>query len=305
MSIQTCTEPTCERHADAGAIELLIEGKAKDLGDFQVRRLLPASDRQRVGPFIFFDHMGPTRFESGQAIDVRPHPHIGLATVTYLFDGVIRHRDSLGFDQEITPGAVNWMTAGRGIVHSERTPDALRTGGSALHGLQVWLALPEETEETEPSFVHHPATEIPEVPSPGARLALVLGTAYGLESPVRTASPTFYVAGELEPGAELSLPEEHAERAVYVVEGEVALGGKALGPGTMVVVREGTSARIQSTSASRVALIGGAPLAGERHMFWNFVSSSRERIEQAKSDWKNGRFAPVPGETEAIPLPER
>jgi redox-sensitive bicupin YhaK (pirin superfamily) len=306
MSVQTCIEPKCQRRADPGAIELLIEARVKDLGDFQVRRLLPASERQRVGPFIFFDHMGPTRFAAGQAIDVRPHPHIGLATVTYLFDGVIRHRDSLGSVQDITSGAVNWMTAGRGIVHSERTPEEMRAGGSNLHGLQIWLALPLEAEESAPAFVHHPASSIPRIEKPGAKLALVAGTAYGIESPVRAASPMFYVAGELDPGAGILLPDDHAERAVYVVDGEPVLDGQALAPGSMAVLREGAHVRLHSGQASsRVALVGGAPLAGERHLWWNFVSSSLERIERAKSDWKDGRFPLVPGETELIPLPER
>lgn len=302
MSIRPCHEPRCEDRT--GTIELVIASQAKDLGDFEVRRVLPSPERQRVGPFIFFDHMGPAVFPSGRGVGVRPHPHIGLATVTYLFDGVIQHRDSLGFDQPITPGAVNWMTAGRGIVHSERTPEELRARGSRLHGLQVWLALPKEAEETAPSFVHHPAGTLPTIDRPGSHLTLIAGSAYGRRSPVRTASETFYLAGDLEPGAEIALPDEHEERAVYVVQGRLELDAESFGAGTMAVVRPGASPRLRAREASRVALLGGAPLAGERFLWWNFVSSSRERIEQAKSDWQSGRFAEVPGDPEFIPLPE-
>jgi hypothetical protein len=306
MSIQACSEPVCA--AESGVVELAITSRAKDLGDFEVRRVLPASERQRVGPFIFFDHMGPATFSSGQGVAVRPHPHIGLATVTFLFEGVIRHRDSLGFDQAITPGAVNWMTAGRGIVHSERTPDALREAGSTLHGLQVWLALPIAAEEQGPSFVHHPAEALPRIELPGARLTLIAGEAYGERSPVETASETFYLVGDLEPGAEVELPRDHEERAVYVVDGELELGERKFSRGEMAVVRAdrelGASPRIRARGASRIALIGGAALEGDRHLWWNFVSSSRERLEQAKSDWKAGRFPEVPGDPEFIPLPE-
>lgn len=301
MSIQPCREPQCANRE--GAVEWVIGSRAKDLGDFEVRRVLPASECQRVGPFIFFDHMGPAEFAPGRGVAVRPHPHIGLATVTYLFDGVIRHRDSLGSDQEITPGAVNWMTAGRGIVHSERTPEALKAQGSTLHGLQVWLALPRDAEETAPSFVHHPAGTLPRVEGPGVGLTLVAGTAYGERSPVETASETFYLAGELEAGAELGLPEEHEERAAYVVSGKLETEGAAFPAGTMVVFRSGSSPRLRASQASRVALVGGAPLEGERHLWWNFVSSSRERIERAKADWREGRFPEVPGDPEFIPLP--
>lgn len=285
-------------------MELLVEARPRSLGDFEVRRMLPSTERARVGPFVFFDHMGPARFAPGRGVDVRPHPHIGLATVTYLFEGTILHRDSLGCVQPITPGAVNWMTAGRGIVHSERTPDAERRGGSSLHGLQVWLGLPRDAEETEPSFVHHPAEALPRFDPPGAALRLVLGSAWGERSPVETASETFYLAGELEPGASLDLPVEHAERAVYVAAGEVTVDGTPLATGSMAVLREGAPARLEAREAARVALFGGAPLDGERHLWWNFVSSSRERIERAKADWKAGRFPAVPDDDEFIPLPE-
>jgi len=302
MSIQPCNEPECVERQ--GAIELTIESKSKDLGDFEVRRVLPSRLRQRVGPFIFFDHMGPARFEPGQGIGVRPHPHIGLATVTFLFDGVIQHRDSLGFDQPIEPGAVNWMTAGRGIVHSERTPEALRASGSNLHGLQVWLALPRESEEIEPSFVHHPAGTLPRITGPGVDLTLVAGSALGQTSPVEVASPMFYLAGTLQAGREVALPDEHAERAVYVVEGEVEIDGQRFSPGSMIVLCRGAVASVKGIQDARIALVGGEPIEGERHLWWNFVSSSRERIEQAKADWKEERFPEVPGDPEFIPLPE-
>jgi redox-sensitive bicupin YhaK (pirin superfamily) len=303
MSIQPCNPPRCT--ARAGAIELLIEARAKDLGGFEVRRVLPAAERQRVGPCVFFDQMGPARFAQGRGVDVRPHPHIGLATVTYLFDGVILHRDSLGSVQPITPGAVNWMTAGRGIAHSERTPDGLKASGSSLHGLQLWLALPREQEETDPAFVHHPAPTLPQIALPGARLRLLAGSAYGERSPVETASEMLYLVGELEGGATLELPAEAPERAVYVAEGELGVDGELVAAGTLAVLRSGVRARVEARAPTRIALVGGAPLDGERHLWWNFVSSSRERIERAKEDWKRGRFAAVPDETEFIPLPER
>lgn len=305
MSVQACSQPRCERDPGGeGAIELLIRSRAKDLGDFEVRRVLPASERQRIGPFIFFDHMGPARFAPGRGIDVRPHPHIGLATVTYLFEGAIQHRDSLGSDQRITPGAVNWMTAGRGIVHSERTPPDLRAQGATLHGLQIWLALPLEAEETEPDFVHHPESALPRLAPPGARIALVLGEAWGERSPVATASPSFYAAVELEPGGGLALPDAAPERGVYLLEGEASLAGAALEPGTLAVVRPGVEPVLAATRRSRLAMIGGEPLTGERHLWWNFVSSSSERLERAKRDWREGRFPSVPDDPEFIPLPE-
>jgi redox-sensitive bicupin YhaK (pirin superfamily) len=302
MSTQPCSEPECLE--SEGAIALVIESRPRDLGDFEVRRVLPSARRQRVGPFIFFDQMGPAEFAPGQGIGVRPHPHIGLATVTYLFDGVIRHQDSLGFDQPIEPGAVNWMTAGRGIVHSERTPDAMRASGSRLHGLQVWLALPNEKEEIEPAFVHHPADTIPHVTGPGFDLALVAGAVLGKSSPVEVASPTFYLAGELQAGAEAPVPDEHTERAVYVVEGEVELDGRRLAPGSMAVLHPEVAVSLRATTDARIAIVGGEPIEGDRFLFWNFVSSSRERIEQAKRDWREDRFAHVPGDDEFIPLPE-
>lgn len=286
-----------------GEIELLIEPRERDLGGFSVRRILPFAKRRMVGPFIFLDHMGPTVFPPGEGIDVRPHPHIGLATLTYLFEGEILHRDSLGFVQAIRPGAVNWMTAGRGIVHSERTGPEVRAAGHRLHGLQSWIALPLEKEECEPAFHHHPATDLPSWKEAGAELRLVAGSAYGREAAVSTFSPLFYVDAALEAGAELQLPEEHEERAVYVVSGGVVLGGQRISATQFAVVAPG-KAKIEASEPSRVVSLGGRKLSGERHIWWNLVSSSKDRIERAKADWKEGRFAAVPGETEFIPLPE-
>ena len=302
MSIQPCNEPECRGRE--GAIEMVIQPRAKDLGDFEVRRALPASERQRVGPFIFFDHMGPASFAAGRGVDVRPHPHIGLATVTYLFDGIILHRDSLGSVQPIERGAVNWMTAGRGIVHSERTPAELKRTGSQLHGFQAWLALPTDREEIEPAFVHHPEATLPRLVRPGIDLQLVAGSAFGERSPVETVSETLYLAGEIAAGAALELPGDSEERAVYVAEGLLELAGERVAAGTMAVLRPGTEVRAQGLESARLAVIGGAPLTGERHLWWNFVSSSRARMERAKADWKSGAFPKVPNETEFIPLPE-
>lgn len=286
------------------AIELTIEARTRDLGGFQVRRVLPTARRRLVGPFVFFDHMGPTRFEPGQGIDVRPHPHIGLATVTYLFEGAVLHRDSLGSQRRIEPGDLNWMTAGRGIVHSERTPEPERTAGAELHGVQSWVALPQAAEECAPDFTHYSEKELPRFERPGARLHLIAGTAYGLRSPVATASALFYLDARLEAGARLALPEEHEERAVYVVEGAVELEGARVEARTMAVLAPGGAPELTALEPSRAMLLGGARLDGRRFIWWNFVSSDEARIERAKADWQAGRFPSVPGETEAIPLPE-
>jgi redox-sensitive bicupin YhaK (pirin superfamily) len=283
---------------------VLLHGRPRDLGGFQVRRVLPAPEHRRVGPFVFWDHMGPATFEPGHGVDVRPHPHIGLATVTYLFEGEIVHRDSLGSHQPIRPGAVNWMTAGRGIVHSERKPDSATSEVTRAHGIQAWIGLPLAHEEAEPTFHHHPRETLPEVTRGGARVRVLAGTAYGLASPVEVFSPTLYVDAELDEGAELELPGEHAERAVYVAVGAAMCDGERVDAGAMLVLAGGVPATLRALAPSRVMLLGGAPLDGERHVFWNFVSSSRERIEQAKRDWREGRFPKVPGdEVEFIPLP--
>jgi redox-sensitive bicupin YhaK (pirin superfamily) len=306
MSILPHAEPECLTPGEP-AVELEIDARTRDLGDgFTVRRLLPAVTRRMVGPFIFLDHMGPVQLAAGRGLDVRPHPHINLATVTYLFEGEILHRDSLGSEQPIRPGAVNWMTAGRGIVHSERSTAEARKSGPRLHGLQLWVALPRASEEVEPSFRHHGADTIPEVTHRGARLRVVAGAAYGLLSPVETLSPLFYVEASLERGASLDLPGEFSGRAAYVVEGSVSSDGSRHGSGTMLVFRTGLPARITALEPVRVMLLGGTPLDGERHIYWNFVSSSQERIERAKDDWRKRRFPIVPGDDqEFIPLPKR
>jgi redox-sensitive bicupin YhaK (pirin superfamily) len=285
-------------------IERIIEGRRRDLGDgFVVARVLPAPFRRTVGPFIFFDHFGPVDYAPGVGFDVRPHPHINLATVTYLFEGEIMHRDSLGYEQPIHPGAVNWMTAGRGIAHSERSSAQMRRTGQTLHGIQAWVALPAEAEEVEPSFHHHPADSLPSITIDGARRTLIAGTAFHAESPVKTYSPMFYIDVDAEPGATVYLPNEHEERAVYIATGAIEFGGELYEAGRMLIVEPGTEAAWRALEASRVMMLGGAPV-GERHLWWNFVSSRPERIEQAKRDWAEGRFAAVPGETDFIPLPE-
>jgi redox-sensitive bicupin YhaK (pirin superfamily) len=287
--------------------QLLIEGRKRDVGGFFVRRVLPSAQKQLVGPFIFYDHLCRVDFASGQGLDVRPHPHIGLATVTYLFEGAFLHRDSLGYAQLIRPGDVNWMISGRGIAHSERTPPELRQSGGPLHGIQCWVALPLEHEEIEPSFMHHPGSSIPKITRPGARLAVIAGTAYGAESPVRVLSPTLYVHAQLAAGAQLEVDDEHAERAVYVASGAVSLGrgGQEHGEGTLLVLPEGQPVELVTSAGASVMLLGGAPLTGARHIYWNFVSSSLGRIERAKADWQAGRFGTVVGdEHEFIPLPE-
>ncbi|GAB3630599.1 pirin [Pandoraea terrae] len=284
----------------------VLKPHTSDIGAFLVQRSLPSAQFQTIGPFIFFDHMGPAMLSPGKGMDVRPHPHIGLATVTYLFDGEIMHRDSLGNAQRITPGAVNWMTAGRGIVHSERSPDDFRERGGPVHGIQTWVALPKADEETEPAFAHHPVEALPEITLPGVKLRLILGTAFGRESPVVVFSPIFYLAGELAPGASFTLAPEHRERAVYALDGEIHVDGEVLPAQRMGVLAPDTDVKITAGDAPvKIMLLGGAPLDGDRFIFWNFVSSSRERIEVAKAAWMAQEMGQVPGETEWIPLPER
>jgi redox-sensitive bicupin YhaK (pirin superfamily) len=286
-------------------IELVLRGRPRDIGGFDVRRALPAAQRRMVGPFVFFDHMGPATLPVGEGMDVRPHPHVCLATVTYLFEGEIVHRDSLGSLQPIRPGDVNWMTAGRGIVHSERSSAEQRAKGVRVHGIQLWIALPKHLEETEPRFVHHPGATIPSVTLPGAKLRVVLGSAYGVTSPVEVLSPTFYVEARLDAGAELPVPDEHEDRAAYVVTGAITIDGESFDAGAMIVFTPGSPARMRATAEACVMLLGGAKLDGERHIEWNFVASSKERIEKAKEDWKARRFPTIPGDDqEFIPLPD-
>ncbi|TCV97194.1 hypothetical protein EC912_101189 [Luteibacter rhizovicinus] len=282
-----------------------VEGRERDLGDgFVVRRLLPHLQARHVGPFVFFDQMGPADFAEDSGMDVRPHPHIGLATVTWLFQGAIRHRDSLGSNVDIHPGDVNWMTAGRGIVHSERTPPDERHHGQNLHGIQVWVALPKAFEEIEPEFHHHSASELPRVELDGARLTVIAGEAFGRESPVKVFAPMFFVEARLEAGASIVLPDIHSEWGAYVVEGHATFGGLDLPALGMGVQYGGEPPVLKATESSLIMLFGGAPLDGERHLWWNFVSSSKERIEQAKDDWQAQRFGTVPGDDgEFIPLP--
>jgi redox-sensitive bicupin YhaK (pirin superfamily) len=281
----------------------VIKGHVKDLGGFSVARLLPAMQARSVGPFVFFDHMGPAEFPPGKGIDVRPHPHIGLATVTYLFEGEILHRDSLGFVQAIQPGAVNWMTAGRGIVHSERTAPDIRARGHRLHGIQTWVALPVADEETDPSFHHHTASDLPEFEADGVRLRLILGAAYGHRAPVKVFSPIFYLHAEMPAGRQLTLRPDYSERGAYVVEGTVQIGEQTLTSGQFVTFQSGVDVILTAATASRVMLLGGEPMDGPRHMVWNFVSSRADRIEQAKRDWAAQDMGHVPGETEFIPYP--
>ncbi|CAN7484944.1 pirin family protein [Trinickia sp. LjRoot230] len=285
------------------SIRSLLKPSLRDVGGIAVRRVLPAVAARLVGPFIFFDHMGPAVLAPGAGLDVRPHPHIGLATVTYLFDGAIMHRDSVGSVQQIMPGDVNWMTAGRGIVHSERTPDAQRASGGPMHGIQTWVALPLEHEDTEPAFEHHAAATLPRIERDGVTLDLIAGSAFGARSPVRTFSPTLYAAARFAPGGALTLDAEHEERGVYLVEGDLTVDSQALAPGQMAVLTTAALVTLTSAAGATVMLLGGAKLAGERFIEWNFVASAREKIEQAKRAWTDQTMGKVPGETEWIPLP--
>ena len=280
----------------------VITGNQRDLGGFSVARVLPQASLRAVGPFVFFDHLGPAEFAPGHGIDVRPHPHIGLATVTYLFDGSLGHRDSLGTVVDIEPGAVNWMTAGRGIAHSERTPPAARAAGQRMHGIQSWVALPDEHAEDEPAFAHHPAATLPSIAFGGAKRTLIAGTAFHATSPVAALSPMFYIDIDAEAGASVALPGEYEERAIYIVGGAIDLDGTRYAAGQMVVVAPGGEIAFTTPEPTRAMLLGGASV-GPRHVEWNFVSGSRERIGQAKADWVAGRFPRVPGEVEFIPLP--
>jgi len=282
----------------------IIAPKIHDLGGFTVGRLLPHVHRRNVGPFVFFDHVGPAVLSAESPIAVRPHPHIGLATVTYLWEGAMMHRDSLGSVQEIQPGDVNWMTAGRGIVHSERTPERLLGRPQAFHGLQTWIALPQAHEDAEPSFAHHPKASLPMIEGDGVHLRIVAGKAFGETSPVRVFTDTLYVAMDFNDGAALVIPDDHEERAVFPVSGEWWLDDVQLPNAHMAVLDPGSLPLLRSIGSSRAMLLGGASLDGPRHLWWNFVASSRERLEQAKADWRDGRFGQVPGETEFIPLPD-
>ncbi len=288
------------------AIDLIIESKTRELiDDFKVRRVLPSAKRRMVGAFIFLDQIGPEILKAGKGLDVAPHPHIGLATVTYLFQGELLHRDSLGIKQMIRPGEVNWMNAGSGIAHSERTPEEGRKSRAQLFGIQTWVALPIEREESEPSFFHHAQDELPVIEGEGKIVRLIAGSLYGEKSPVKTASAMFYADAQIEKNAKLSVPKEHVERAIYIVEGAIKIlpEGEIYNAGQLLVLKPNEEIILTADSANaRLMLLGGEPFE-KRHIWWNFVSSSRERIEQAKEDWKNQKFAPVIDETEFIPLP--
>jgi redox-sensitive bicupin YhaK (pirin superfamily) len=287
----------------SGKIQLLLKPHIKDLGGFEARRILPNKIQPMVGPFIFFDHLGPATFQPGFGVDVRPHPHINLATVTYLFEGVLLHCDSLGYVQEIIPGEVNWMTAGSGIVHSERTPAHARSSLSTLHAIQTWIALPDEYEEVNPSFHHHPANCLPAWNSNGASITLIAGEAYGRKSPVTTFSPMLYLDVQLAPNAQFTLNSEYSQQAIYSVTQGISIDGEPMEQHSMGIINPGDTVEIIANIEARCVIIGGEPV-GKRQKWWNFVSSRSERIEQAKIDWKEGRFDKVPTETEFIPLPD-
>lgn len=305
MSWLPSADPILGDRRSCDALELVVVPRVRDLGDgFEVRRALPSERRQMVGPFIFFDQMGPAQFLAGKGLDVRPHPHIGLATVTYLFDGQVMHRDSEGNTREITPGAMNLMTAGRGIAHSERTPSNARRGGDKLFGIQSWIALPQAYEETDPSFQHFEAVDLPVVEAPGVWARVIAGSVFGQTSPVGMSSDWFYAEVILEPGTSAPLDPHYEERAIYIVEGEIEIAGESFEAPRLLVFRPGDRITVRANSRARLMFLGGSALEGPRYIWWNFVSSRRERIEQAKEDWKSGRFQPVPTETEFIPLPQ-
>ena len=305
MSWSPCPDPAPGDRKNAEAIELLIVPRAVDLGEMVVRRALPSVKRQMVGPFIFFDQMGPAEFLTDQGIDVRPHPHINLATVTYLFQGQILHRDSLGTEMAIEPGAVNWMRAGRGIVHSERTSPERKQTGQRLFGIQSWMALPEDQEESDPAFVHHGAEALPVVEAEGIRARIIAGEVLGARSPLATPSETVYAHLTLRAGARMPIEPSVEERALYTLGGEIEIAGDVFGPGQLLVLRPGDPIAVAARSDADFMLFGGAPMGGPRYIWWNFVSSRLERIEQAKEEWAKGRFDTVPGDVEEfIPLPE-
>ena len=305
MSFFPGKDPALGDARASDAIEQVIVPRSIDLGDFRVHRALPSVQPRMVGPFILFDHAGPAVLRAGKGADVRPHPHIGLATITYLFDGEVVHRDSLGTAMPIRPGAVNLMTAGRGIVHSERTGPDLRATDQHLHGLQLWVALPTAHEEGSPGFAHTAAADIQELSENGMSLRVVVGTMHGLKSPVATSWHTLFADVDLGAGTGIPLDPEHEERAIYVIAGAIEIRGELHGPEQLLVLRPGDRIFARATSDAHIVVVGGAAMDGPRHIWWNFVSSRKDRIEAAKADWKSGRFDPVPGDTaEFIPLPD-
>ena len=305
MSWMPSNDPTLGDAQSCDALELVVVPRVRDLGGFSVRRALPQLKRQMVGPFIFFDQMGPAQLLAGQGMDVRPHPHIGLATVTYLFDGRIMHRDSEGNALEITPGALNLMTAGRGIAHSERTPSDARANGISMSGIQSWVALPAAQEETSPSFQHFSAASLPVVTDRGVWARIIAGSAFGQTSPVNTLSDWLYAEVRLDAGASVPLDPDQEERAIYLVDGAIQIANQTFEGPSLLIFRPGDRITVTAARDARLMFLGGAALEGPRYIWWNFVSSRLDRIEAAKADWKSGRFNAVPGETEFIPLPER
>jgi redox-sensitive bicupin YhaK (pirin superfamily) len=306
MSWSPCPDPVLGDRTSTDAIDTLIVPRAVDLGEMTVRRALPSTKRQMVGPFIFFDQMGPAEFLTEQGIDVRPHPHINLSTLTYLFEGEILHRDSLGTEKTIQPGAVNWMCAGRGIVHSERTSEERRRDGQRLFGIQTWMALPAEREEADPAFMHHAEDTLPIVDADGIRARLIAGRAFGAASPLAAASATLYADVQLKAGVRVPIETAYEERALYTIAGTIEVAGDAFEPGQLLVLRPGDAITVTATSDARFMLFGGAPMEGPRYIWWNFVSSRPERIAAAKEEWARGRFDTVPGdEEEFIPLPDK
>lgn len=306
MSWQPCDDPQPGDASACDLIETVIVPRVRDLGGFEVRRALPSIGKKMVGPFIFFDQMGPSEFLLGEGMDVRPHPHIGLATVTYLFDGQIMHRDSLGTEMAIEPGAVNWMTAGKGIVHSERTAPEEKAKGPKLFGIQTWVALPKTDEETDPAFSHTGKSDLPVIEGDDTSVRLILGSMYGESAPVRTFTPMFYGDATLAGGTSLPLDPDYDERGIYTVSGEIEIAGDRFGPGKLLIFKPGDRITIRAVTNARFMMLGGDTMDGPRFIWWNFVSSSQERIEHAKADWKQKRFDTVPGdEEEFIPLPDK
>jgi redox-sensitive bicupin YhaK (pirin superfamily) len=305
MTLPHIEDPLPGDLAAADAIETVIVPRARDLGDFEVRRALPSAQRQMIGPFIFFDQFGPVLMKAGKGLDVRPHPHIGLSTVSWLFDGVIQHKDSLGFDQPINPGELNWMTAGKGIVHSERSPARDRAIDRKIYGIQSWVALPKQFEDTQPGFEHVASDALPELIDGKRKLRVIAGLMFGAKSPVKTHSDLFYADVTLHAGGRIPLPTEHVERGIYITDGSVEVAGDSFESGRLLVFHHKDPIVISSERGARFMMLGGEPMDGPRYIWWNFVSSSKERIEAAKDDWARARFAIVPGdEAEFIPLPE-
>jgi redox-sensitive bicupin YhaK (pirin superfamily) len=307
MSFSPDPDPKAGDKYQCDAIKQVVVPRTADLGDgFTVKRALPSAQSRMVGPFVFFDHFGPAVFKSGHGLDVRPHPHIGLATVTYLFDGEIMHRDSLGTAAPIKPGEVNWMTAGRGIVHSERTGQERRTHDDSLHGLQMWVALPADKEEIPPDFAHYAVKDFPMLNDAGKSVRIVVGQAFGKRSPVLTTSDTLFADAYLKAGSSMPLDADHEERAIYVIDGEIDISGDKFGAGRLLVFKPGDGITMRALTDTHLGIFGGAALDGPRHVWWNFVSSRKERIDQAKAEWAAGHFQKVPGdEIEFIPLPEK